>query len=76
MGEMADYYIESYQNATEDELWDNDQEGLSYTVVTSTCKYCYMSKLRWKKDTETYKWRLHDKEGKVHICMPYLMGER
>lgn len=76
MGEMADYYIESYQNAAEDELWDNDhEETAAYTIKTSTCKYCYEPKLHWEKNKGTGKWRLHNKEGEMHVCIPYIMEE-
>lgn len=76
MGEMADYYIESYQNATEDDDWDREHEELpTYTIRTSTCKYCYMPKLHWERNKETGRWRLHNKEGKEHVCIPYLLEE-
>lgn len=67
MGDMADYYNESWADR---DSWEGD-----YSEPTPpTCKHCGMKNLQWKDTKEG--WRLCDSAGKLHVCSAEARGRR
>lgn len=65
MGDMADYHLDMIGD------YDNDYDCL----IERECGYCGKKRLNWVT-TKEGKWRLSDRNGKIHTCDKYKTGKK
>ncbi len=77
MGDMAEWIMDSAHHWGEDcedidyEYYSKIQRRPRYTRFEKVCAFCNAHPLFWKKDNKG-RWRLHDRNNRLHECKQYL----